>query len=390
MVGSATWWRREVLNASLGSSRPPLSAGGAEVDGSRKFMAADGHFTGVSGDRLTLSPQGSDRETFGRRLAATRKSTGHSQLSLSLEAGISSRHLGFLELGRSRPSEEMVLKLAAALHLERSDEDRLMIAAGFVPNHIRPLALEAGFAAAGSLGAVAFDAAVQLDAASSREAAWEIAARFLDRIGIQYFITGVLKPDGKAWTICRDPGGRPASGWIRHMEVQNHGERDPLVPETASRSAGFFWEDVPRGRMTADSRAILDEAADFRIGNGFIMPIRRGDGSVRALSSWGERVDTSAPARIAAGLVATSLLGALDRLAGKDTGLVSAPVRLSPIHRDILEDIAVGKSISNLRIHRSHQESDIRRHVRQAAQVMGTHDPRTAAARAMRYGLITG
>ena len=38
-----------------------------------------------------------------------------SQLDLALEADISSRHLSFLETGRSQPSREMVLRLAERL-----------------------------------------------------------------------------------------------------------------------------------------------------------------------------------------------------------------------------------------------------------------------------------
>ena len=42
-----------------------------------------------------------------------------SQMELALEAGISTRHLSFVETGRSRPSADMVLHLA-----ERLDERR--------------------------------------------------------------------------------------------------------------------------------------------------------------------------------------------------------------------------------------------------------------------------
>jgi transcriptional regulator with XRE-family HTH domain len=56
-----------------------------------------------------------------------------SQLDLALEAGVSARHLSFLETGRSRPSREMVLHLADQLDVPLRDRNRLLLAAGFAP-----------------------------------------------------------------------------------------------------------------------------------------------------------------------------------------------------------------------------------------------------------------
>jgi transcriptional regulator with XRE-family HTH domain len=56
-----------------------------------------------------------------------------SQLDLSLEAGISARHLSFIETGRARPSAEMVHRLAEALDVPLRDRNTLLLAAGFAP-----------------------------------------------------------------------------------------------------------------------------------------------------------------------------------------------------------------------------------------------------------------
>lgn len=55
------------------------------------------------------------------------------QLTLAGIAGVSQRHLSFLELGRTAPSREMVLRLAAALDLPLRQQNALMLAAGFAP-----------------------------------------------------------------------------------------------------------------------------------------------------------------------------------------------------------------------------------------------------------------
>ncbi|MDI9883002.1 helix-turn-helix transcriptional regulator [Streptomyces sp. HNM0645] len=56
-----------------------------------------------------------------------------SQLELALRAGSSARHLSFVETGRSRPSEGMVLRLAEQLDVPVRDRNALLLAAGYAP-----------------------------------------------------------------------------------------------------------------------------------------------------------------------------------------------------------------------------------------------------------------
>jgi transcriptional regulator with XRE-family HTH domain len=56
-----------------------------------------------------------------------------SQLDLALEAGVSARHLSFVETGRSRPSAGMVLNLADRLDVPLRERNRLLLAAGHAP-----------------------------------------------------------------------------------------------------------------------------------------------------------------------------------------------------------------------------------------------------------------
>jgi transcriptional regulator with XRE-family HTH domain len=65
-----------------------------------------------------------------------------SQLALALEAATTSRHLSFIESGRSQPSREMVLRLARVLDVPIRERNQLLLAAGYAP-----LYGEAGLAA---------------------------------------------------------------------------------------------------------------------------------------------------------------------------------------------------------------------------------------------------
>ena len=65
-----------------------------------------------------------------------------SQLSLAVDAEISTRHLSFIETGRAHPSRDMVLLLARALEVPPRGRNDLLTAAGFAPVY-RETGLEA-------------------------------------------------------------------------------------------------------------------------------------------------------------------------------------------------------------------------------------------------------
>jgi transcriptional regulator with XRE-family HTH domain len=71
-----------------------------------------------------------------------------SQLALASEAGVSQRHVSFLESGRSVPSREMVLQLAIALDLPLRERNALLLAAGYAPRYPQPTFGAPAFAAA--------------------------------------------------------------------------------------------------------------------------------------------------------------------------------------------------------------------------------------------------
>ena len=70
---------------------------------------------------------------FGDIIREWRGIRRFSQLQLAVEADISSRHVSFLESGRSKPSKSMVLKIADALHMPKQSANQALGAAGFAP-----------------------------------------------------------------------------------------------------------------------------------------------------------------------------------------------------------------------------------------------------------------
>src|SRR4030088_1049363 len=71
----------------------------------------------------------------GELLRSWRQRRNLSQFELGLDADVSSRHVSFLETGRSRPSREMVLHLAEQLEVPLRERNGLLLAAGYAPQY---------------------------------------------------------------------------------------------------------------------------------------------------------------------------------------------------------------------------------------------------------------
>lgn len=69
--------------------------------------------------------------SFGRLLREWRSRRRVSQLDLALEAGVSSRHVSFIETGRAQPSREMILMLARVLDVPLRERNELLMSAGY-------------------------------------------------------------------------------------------------------------------------------------------------------------------------------------------------------------------------------------------------------------------
>jgi transcriptional regulator with XRE-family HTH domain len=71
--------------------------------------------------------------TFGSELRRWRRARGLTQLQLALDAGVSTRHLSWLESDKSVPSRAMVLRLAERLDVPLRERNALLAAAGYAP-----------------------------------------------------------------------------------------------------------------------------------------------------------------------------------------------------------------------------------------------------------------
>ena len=115
------------------------SGGSVVHDVSGNGPAAPAHYHPVM-NIATHSPRRAAPPAFGESLRHWRQHRRLSQLDLAHEADISTRHLSFVETGRSLPSREMVLRLAERLDVPLRERNTLLVAAGYAPMYReRPL-----------------------------------------------------------------------------------------------------------------------------------------------------------------------------------------------------------------------------------------------------------
>jgi len=70
---------------------------------------------------------------LGSLLRYWRNMRGKSQLDLSIDTGVSQRHISFVESGRSAPGRQTLLEIAQALDIPLRDRNTLLLAAGYAP-----------------------------------------------------------------------------------------------------------------------------------------------------------------------------------------------------------------------------------------------------------------
>jgi transcriptional regulator with XRE-family HTH domain len=82
--------------------------------------------------QLTQQPE----HELGDFLRYWRRQRGKSQLDLSLDTGVSQRHISFVESGRSVPSRELLLGLAKTLDVPLREQNALLLASGYAPVYL--------------------------------------------------------------------------------------------------------------------------------------------------------------------------------------------------------------------------------------------------------------
>ena len=197
-------------------------------------------------------PQAAAPAGVGRLLRQWRAQRGLSQLDLSGEAGISARHLSFVETGRAQPSREMVLLLSRALDVPLRDRNELLIAAGYAPIYRQT-----------DLAAPAMAQVRRaLDFILRQQEPYP--ALVLDR---HWDVLAVNEGSARVQAHFLDPAAVAALGPPNAMRLMfhPHGFRPYIVNWEAAAASLIQWlqRDAVGGTGDARTRALLDELLSY-------------------------------------------------------------------------------------------------------------------------------
>jgi transcriptional regulator with XRE-family HTH domain len=84
----------------------------------------------MSSRNIAQAPAGNP---LGNLLRHWRNVRGRNQLDLSIETGVSQRHISFIESGRSIPSRQTLLEIAQVLDVPLRERNTLLLSAGYAP-----------------------------------------------------------------------------------------------------------------------------------------------------------------------------------------------------------------------------------------------------------------
>ncbi len=119
---------------------PIIEAGARRVDDLRRHRHRPRSGENAAHEHGICHPRSRRHPPFGEHLRSWRQHRRLSQFELAAQAGISPRHLSFVETGRSVPSRELVLRLGRCLDVPLRERNVLLLAAGYAPMYReRPL-----------------------------------------------------------------------------------------------------------------------------------------------------------------------------------------------------------------------------------------------------------
>jgi transcriptional regulator with XRE-family HTH domain len=169
-----------------------------------------------------------------------REDRRRSQLDLALDVGVSTRHLSFVETGKSKPSPELVLALAENLDVPLRERNALLLAAGYAPRY-QQTSLDDESMASVRVALAELIRAHEPYPAVVVDRGWDIA---MSNTGAQALLEGVapdlLEPPINSYRVTLHPEGMSSrienlAEWAHHLlatlDRQVAITRDPRLRE---------------------------------------------------------------------------------------------------------------------------------------------------------------
>jgi LuxR family quorum sensing-dependent transcriptional regulator len=227
-----------------------------------------------------------------------------------------------------------------------------------------------------------------LDRARSPKEVCRMLLAFARQFGAEHVLAGTIPAQG---TSRREQLSNvvldywPAE-WIQRYFAHGYLFRDPAIMGVRTLNAPFLWDDIePLYRDDPAARRVMEEAGDFKLRQGFTIPMITLEGDIAGFSLAGEKLEVSPEERGMLTLMATYALARSIVLRQCEPKLI---VSLTPRELEALQWVAEGKSEREIGERMGISEHGVDKHMRSARQKLGTKGSVHAVAEAIRLGLI--
>jgi LuxR family quorum sensing-dependent transcriptional regulator len=219
----------------------------------------------------------------------------------------------------------------------------------------------------------------------------EVCGMLLSQVrqfGAEYVLAGVIPGLGtsRQQQVSNIMLDHWPADWSRRYFSHGYIFRDPTIRTVQASSSAFLWSELePAYRDDTTARRVMEEAGDFKLRQGFTIPLTTVEGDVAGISLAGEKLEVAPEDRGVLTLLATYALGRTILLREASE---QPQVKLTPREREALQWAAEGKSEWEIGERMGISEHGVDKHMRSAREKLGTRTRVHAVAEAIRLGLI--
>lgn len=163
-------------------------------------------------------------------------------------------------------------------------------------------------------------------------------------LGYEYLTCAALVPPGNSPLAGVLYNNRPAEYVCRYLEKE-YTLIDPVVTHLRHTLQPYSWSDVrDNTHLSKNELAIMDEATEFNVQNGIVVPIISSSGAISLFSPCGAKPDLSQRARAAISVIGIAAHQALQRAAAETRRNQVGVEPLTRREREVLKWVVHGKT----------------------------------------------
>jgi LuxR family quorum sensing-dependent transcriptional regulator len=233
-----------------------------------------------------------------------------------------------------------------------------------------------------------FDFAKKVEPLQSFEEICAAISEELSWFGFTCVTSFIMPSPGEALKKGIHLNTRPQD-FIDRYEDKNYVLRDPVVTELRKTLRPFSWSDVLGTRdISRQDKRIVEEAREFDVNNGLIVPIVTLSGSMSVFSPCGRNPDLSEDARRAVELISLYSHEAMKRKLLENNRNEQVHTPLTTREREVMHWVAAGKSDAEIAEILSIAASTVTLHVEKAKQKLDAFRRTFAVVKAIQFGEI--